>query len=100
MCPFQSLHNAFSIQHTFCMLRSENDISFRLELIPPKGGVSHSYPSSPFPSVTSVFFLYPERHFANSESKMTTCRYCSSIIIGNVNDPACRLGKQSRHRRK
>ena len=32
-------------------------ISFRLELISRRGGISHSDPSSPLPSVTSTFFL-------------------------------------------
>jgi len=31
--------------------------SFRLELIPLRGGVSHSNPSSPLLLVTSMFFL-------------------------------------------
>src|SRR6218665_1476791 len=32
-------------------------LSFRLELIPPKGGVSHADPPSPLVSIISVFFL-------------------------------------------
>src|SRR6218665_1601782 len=36
-------------------------ISFRLELIPPRGGVSRSDLSSPLLSVTCMFFLETER---------------------------------------
>jgi len=36
-------------------------ISFRLELIHPRGGVSHSDPSSPLLSITGMFFLQSER---------------------------------------
>src|SRR6218665_3124190 len=32
-------------------------LSFRLELIPPRGGVSHADPPSPLVSIISVFFL-------------------------------------------
>jgi len=32
-------------------------LSFRLKLIPPRGGVSHTDPPSPLVSIISVFFL-------------------------------------------
>src|SRR6218665_4034618 len=42
-----------------------NTISFRLELIPPRGGVSHSDPSSPLLSISSrpMLFLFNRRDF-------------------------------------
>src|SRR6218665_884283 len=62
-------------------------ISFRLEIIPPRGGVSHTDPSSSLLSVTSMFFLQSAKLHILLASHRFFCRprlrrpLASAVII-------------------
>src|SRR6218665_3767144 len=54
---FRSMFNKHCTGFTILNTKhTDHSLSFRLELIPPRGGVSHADPPSPLVSIISVFF--------------------------------------------